>query len=167
MNWVIDGDGGPRRHGRMNLTRLTHVMGAVCSETQGMPPPQTEISPLSGSWYDPTHSGEGYIVQILAEGQALVYWFSFDAEGNRRWFYNTGELDGNRLVFDVLYTTAGGIFGAGFDPDAVELAVWGSLELELTCETGTARFTPSEPGFPAGELQLVHLSFLDGLDCGD
>jgi hypothetical protein len=39
--------------------------------------------------------------------------------------------------------------------------------LDLKCETGTATFTPTEPGFPAGTLNLERLTVLPGLDCRD
>ncbi len=45
------------------------------------------------------------------------------------------------------------------------LTEWGSLELDLACESGTATFTPGEDGFPAGQLDLVRLTWLDGLQC--
>ena len=39
------------------------------------------------------------------------------------------------------------------------------VRVELQCDTGTARFTPSEAGFPAGTLDLTRLTFLEGLSC--
>ena len=147
----------------MNLQRLSRIMGIDC----GRPslPPLIEEGWLSGSWYDPTHSGEGYILEVLIDQRVLVYWFSYDPEGNRRWFYGTGEIQGNRLVFSDLYTTSGPGFGELFDPTELDIEPWGSLELELQCKTGTARFAPSEAGFPAGTLDLIRLTFLDGLSC--
>jgi hypothetical protein len=164
MTWVIDRDGGERREGRINLTRLSNVMGAPCGPFMG--PPVLEISTRGGSWYDPTHSGEGYALEILADRRVLVYWFSFDAEGHRRWFFGTGEIVGNALVFDDLLTTSGGVFGAEFDPASVVVAPWGTLQLELDCKTGTAEFDSTEEGFPAGTLDLERLTSLAGLDCG-
>jgi hypothetical protein len=168
MSWVIDRNGGPRRQGRMVLTRLTNVMAIPC--TAGGPAPADaaplhEASQFSGSWFDPTHSGEGYVLQVLADERVLVYWFSYDAEGKRRWFFGTGVIDGARLVFEVMYTTSGGIFGPGFNHLDVDIVPWGSLELELACDGGTARFSSTEPGFPAGELNLVRLTVLDGIEC--
>jgi hypothetical protein len=163
MDWLIDRDGNGRRHGRMNLQRLSRVMGIDC----GMPslPPETDAGLLSGSWYDPSHSGEGYVLEVLIDQRVLVYWFSYDLQGNRRWFFGTGEIQGGKIIFNDMFTTHGGIFGSDFDPDKVESDPWGTLELELNCKTGTARFTSSEAGFPAGTLNLDRLSLLDGLSC--
>lgn len=170
MDWVIDGDGSPRRQGRMTLIRLTDLAAPACIGDSNPPViPETIPVPdsalLSGSWYDPSHSGEGYVLQMLNNGQALVYWFSYDPEGNRRWFFGIGDMVEQRLIFNDMRTASGAMFGDGFDPEAVELAPWGSLELELGCDTGTARFQPAEEGFPAGELDLVRLTALDGLAC--
>jgi hypothetical protein len=55
--------------------------------------PEIPAGRLSGSWYDPTHSGEGYVLEVLADQRALVYWFSFDGQGQRRWFFGTGAFE--------------------------------------------------------------------------
>jgi hypothetical protein len=128
-------------------------------------PPVLEVANRSGSWYDPGHSGEGYALEVLADMRALVYWFSFDGQGQRRWFFGTGEIEGNSLVFEEMLTTRGAAFGSAFDPEDVTLSPWGSLRLDLGCDEGTASFEPVEAGFPPGTLDLVHLTRLDGLHC--
>jgi hypothetical protein len=163
MEWLIDKDGNGRRHGRLRLARLNRVMGLECGRPMG--PPEIPEGQLSGSWYDPTHSGEGYVLEVLIDRSALVYWFSYDPEGNRRWFFGTGEILEDKIVFNEMFTTSGGIFGEDFDPESVEVEPWGSLELELECDAGIARFNPSEAGFPAGTLNLSRLTFLEGLSC--
>jgi hypothetical protein len=163
MEWLIDKDGNGWRHGRLNLQRITSLMGLECGNAAL--PPEIDAGLLSGSWYDPSHSGEGYVLEVLADQQVLVYWFSFDPSGSRRWFFGMGEIQESRLVFDNMLTTHGGIFGADFDPEMVEIEPWGALELELECASGIARFTPTEAGFPVGTLDLTRLTFLDGLSC--
>jgi hypothetical protein len=103
----------------------------------------------------------------MTDERVLVYWFSFDSLGNRRWFFGTGEISDGRLLFEEMFTTHGGIFGPGFDPAKVELRPWGSLELNIDCEGGTAGFSPTEEGFPAGSLNLTRLTILDDLSCED
>jgi hypothetical protein len=164
MNWVIDQDGGEERRGKMDLVRLSQLMSLSCGVHIPLPPERPE-GQLSGSWYDPSRGGEGFVLEVLIDSRVLVYWFSFDIEGNRRWFFGTGEIRDGTLQFDEMFTTLGGTFGSGFDPEAVEIYPWGSLELELNCESGTARFTPEEDGFPAGILNLARLTVLDGLNC--
>jgi hypothetical protein len=153
---------GPQ-HGRMQLTRLTSLMGIECGNTQL--PPVLEQGLLSGSWYDPSHDGEGFNLEVLANGQAVVYWFSFDPEGNRRWFFGIGDIREGILVFNNMMTTHGGIFGPEFNPDAVQIESWGSLQLDLDCQGGTARYDSTEAGFGSGTLNLDRLTNIDLLGC--
>jgi len=162
MEWELQ-DGTIYRHGRLNLRRLTTLMGFDC----GRSPlgPISEEARLSGSWFDPSHAGEGYSLEVLRDGRALVYWFSFDSSGNRRWFFGLGDVIDGKFVFDDMLTTSDGMFGEWFDPDAVQESSWGTLELDIRCDGGTASFTPAEPGFPPGSLNLVRLTTLDGPSC--
>jgi len=162
MRWTIDDKDVTRRRGHMSLTRLTRLLGPGCGDS---PQQATPAAGLSGSWYDPSHSGEGYVLEVLDDDRALVYWFSFDGEGNRRWFFGTAAVGEGRLRFTDLLTTRGGVFGPAFDPETVQVEPWGSLELDLACSGGSAEFTSSEPGFPAGRLDLVRLTQLDSLAC--
>ncbi len=150
--------------GRMQLSRITTLMGVDCGQPPMAPPIQEEAL-LSGSWYDPTHNGEGYNVEVLMNGQVVVYWFSYDPEGNRRWFFGLGEIVDGKLVFDNMETTSGGVFGPEFDPDTVNYTPWGTLELDLNCNNGTATYTSSEDGFGSGTLNVERLTHIDSQGC--
>jgi hypothetical protein len=150
-------------HGRLQLSRITRLMGIDCGNTQL--PPQREEALLSGSWFDPSHDGEGYIIEVLVDSRVVVFWFSYDPQGNRRWFFSTGEIRDGKLVFDEMLTSSGGIFGPEFDPDLVELKPWGSLELDLNCTSGTATYSSSEDGFGSGTLNVTRLTSINQLNC--
>ena len=158
MKWQVGAE-----RGRMDLIRLSRVMGIDCGNV--ILPPEIQQVVLSGSWFDPNHNGEGYTLEVLFDQRVLVYWFGFGPSGERRWFFGIGEIEGDVLEFPDMLTTTGGIFGPDFDPADVQELPWGSLELEITCEGGEARFTPTEAGFPPGTLNLTRLSSLDGLEC--
>jgi len=151
------------QHGRMQIVRVTRLMGLDC----GTPllPPISEEALLSGTWFDPTHAGEGYILEVLEDRRVAVYWFSYDPEGNRRWFFGLGEIRDGKLVFDDMLTASGGIFGPDFDPESVELKTWGSLEMDLTCRGGTVTYSSTEEGFGSGTLNVTRLTIIDGLSC--
>jgi hypothetical protein len=151
------------RHGRMELARITSLMGIECGTARLSPVREEAL--LSGSWFDRTHDGEGYIVEVLVDDRVVVFWFSFDPEGKRRWFYGTGEIIDGKLVFDDLLTTNGGIFGPGFDPELVEQASWGTLELDLDCHGGTATYSSFDEDFGAGILNVERLTNIDQLPC--
>jgi hypothetical protein len=162
MEWELDRD-GHYRHGRMHLQRITRLMGIDCGHVSL--PPERQEARLSGSWFDPSHAGEGYTLELLTDSRALIYWFSFDTGGHRRWFFGLGDIANGKFLFNDMLTTSGGTFGESFDPSAVEELPWGSLSLDIQCDGGTASFMPEEAGFSSGSLNLVRLTALDGLDC--
>ena len=151
------------QHGRMQLSRITRLMGVDCGLPRMSPIRQEAL--LSGSWFDPTHDGEGFNIEVLIDGRVVVYWFSYDAEGNRRWFFGVGEIRDGKLVFDNMLTSHGGVFGPDFDPDTVEFESWGSLELDLNCNSGTATYNSTEAGFGSGILNVIRLTSIDQLNC--
>lgn len=71
------------------MTWLTTVAGLGCDA------PSTTASPMTGSWFDQTHNGEGLVIEILDDGRALVFWFSCDTSGKQAWFFGLGEQNGS------------------------------------------------------------------------
>ncbi|MDZ4814574.1 MAG: M14 family zinc carboxypeptidase [Pseudomonadota bacterium] len=157
MDWTIDGV-----KGRMELSRLTRMLGLGCGASS---PVAGAGAGLSGSWYDTTHSGEGYVLEMLSTGGAIVYWFSYDLQGNRRWFFGTGELVNSDLVFSNMLTTRGPRFGAAYNPADLMVSPWGSLTLDIDCNAGRSTYNSSVTGFGSGGLQLSRLTRIAGLDC--
>ncbi len=157
MDWTIDGV-----KGRMELSRLTRMLGLGCGASS---PVAGAGAGLSGSWYDTTHSGEGYVLEMLSTGGAIVYWFSYDAQGHRRWFFGTGELVNGDLVFSNMLMTRGPRFGAAYNPADLIVSPWGSLTLDIDCNVGRSTYNSSVAGFGSGGLQLSRLTRIAGLDC--
>jgi len=155
-NYSIDNVGG-----NQVLTRLTDIDGHRCGSAEEAP-----ASDLTGSWYDPSHSGEGFVLEQLAGDQAAVYWFTYDANGEQAWLFNTGRIEGNRITFPELLQPQGAQFGRSFDPASVRLEPWGRLELELDCAGGEAAYQPSAQGFTNGVQRLVNLTRLQKSGCG-
>ncbi len=146
--------------------RLTHTMGAGCAPAHGTPgKPVQAYAGQSGSWHDPATSGQGFSFSWLEDGSAAVIWFTFDPRGRPYWLSGTGQRDGDRIVFPELYSTHGGRFLEEFDPEAIERRTWGRLELRLDCTTGDAAYTPTEPGFAPGTMQLRRLTALAAPAC--
>jgi hypothetical protein len=120
---------------------------------------------LSGTWYDPTHDGEGYVLEVSSSDSAVVYWFTYDKQGKQRWMIGIGAIQGSRIIFDELLTTGGAKFGPDFDPADVEYTTWGTLELAFTgCDSATATYT-GPPDFGSGSLSLQRLSRISGQSC--
>lgn len=95
------------------------------------PEPEPITAQASGSWYDLTHDGEGFVVQVINPTTAVVYWFTYSKTGEQRWYFGIGTIKNHQIVLDTLYEASGGRFGPNFDPDEVNLAEVGSLVLSI------------------------------------
>ena len=124
---------------------------------------------LSGSWFTPSRAGEGFVLQILADGSALAIWFTYPPEGSpaqQAWIYaQDGRLDGDRIRFSAAATTRGPRFGAAFDPAAFRFVPWGTLEFRFTdCNRGEVTFA-GPAGWGSGTREISRLSSVGELEC--
>jgi YVTN family beta-propeller protein len=160
-------------HGSLNLRRLTAIDQLNCSQpSEQVMPPQVEdeftVSPgISGAWYDESHDGEGWLLEVLPGGQALVAWFGYDTEGDQAWFLNTGTVDGNTIKFDLLMPS-GTDFGPTYRPDELSFPPWGSATFKFDdCNSGSMTYDSPLSGYGSGSLTLTRLTELSGLECVD
>lgn len=152
--------------GTMQLERISETMGVGCSPPHGRPGDAVEsYAGQSGSWFDVSHTGEGFSIQWSTHDRALVTWYTYDPEGNQHWLTGVGAREGDSIVVPMLYSTSGGRFGSAFDPDAVELAEWGSLVIQLECNSGTATYASTIAGFGSGTQKLTRLTALAEQSC--
>lgn len=124
---------------------------------------------ISGPWYSPERSGEGFVLGYLPDGRLIVNWVTFPATGEpgtQDWIVGEGGyIVGNRIRFDHMYRVFGGTWGGTFDPAAISRIVWGTLEFEFDdCNTGTFRYVGPE-SHGSGEHPMTRLATLEELDC--
>jgi hypothetical protein len=155
LNYNVDNNGGHQA-----LERLTVLAGHGCARLDS--PLENE---LSGSWYDPAHEGEGFIVQQLDARRALVLWFTYNDSGKQSWLLNTGNIDDGQISFPEMLQPLGGVFGRSFDPADVTRNPWGELILKLECDGGLAEYRSTLAGYSDGTQQLERLSRLQNSFC--
>lgn len=161
--WSFDAYGQSASY---EVVPLTETMAVNCFSPNGRPGwPIQDYAGHSGSWYDPSHAGEGYTLQWMSRNEAVLIWFSYDSAGNQVWMIGVGTRDSDRLVFPSLQTTSGGRFGNQFDTSQLETTEWGTLILNLDCDEGNANYESALPEFGNGELSLSRLSSISGLKC--
>jgi len=150
-------------HGGLKPIKLTKHVGLDCLNNTVN---TDEINPFTGLWYDPSHDGEGWAIQVRENNQISISWFTYDQNGKQMWMVGTGEITGDTLTVEQLYITRGGIFGAQFNPDDVVSEVWGSLEFTRDgCHQGSLTYQAVDPIFNTGTLNPVRLASISELDC--
>ena len=149
--------------GTFDLERLTVLDGLDCEDNS----PKTGItSAFSGSWFDPAHDGEGFTIEVLADGLVVVFWFSYDPLGNQAWFFGVGTIDGKEIHVDVMLITEGGLFGPDFDPDDVMMTPWGEVHFTLDCDDGgLMTYASVFPEYGSGAQALIRATSLAELPC--
>lgn len=120
---------------------------------------------FSGSWFDPARSGQGFSIEVLEGGRAVIGWFTFDTNGAPYWLAGDGTVAGTELRVD-LFKVSGGRFPSGPADHPVTSVRWGELVLAFSgCDTGEARWEPSVAGFIAGSMPIQRLTGIDGTRC--
>jgi hypothetical protein len=148
------------------IQRLTQTMGAGCTPTNGVPgQPVMAHAGQSGSWFDHSHSGEGFELQWLTNNQALAIWYTYDTSGNQVWLEGVGSDQSGAIVFEHMARTSGPHFGTAYDPAAFQQEDWGTLTLRLDCNQGTAHYASSQTEFGSGDLTLSRLTNLKQPSC--
>ena len=151
--------------GSMELVRLSSIDDLSC-EPGGLPEPDRIVSGRSGAWYDPSHDGEGWMLEMLADGRMVVYWFTYDDQGRQSWMIGAALVEGRTLWIENLLISGGARFGDDFDPDDVQLESWGSFGFLFdSCTSGQMRYGSVDPRFGAGSLMPVQLAPLALTDC--
>ena len=120
--------------GSQSLVRLTRTVETDAGAAADVPR-------KSGSWFDPTRDGEGFVLEVLPDGRPLVYWFTYDLSGRQAWMVGIGSSSvafGSTSI-DLLQPV-GGRFGPNFDPADVVREEAGAVRLGLQCEGGYAGF---------------------------
>ncbi len=123
---------------------------------------------VSGLWYDPARSGEGYLVEALGAGLVTVTAFTFPAAGSaadQAWFTGLGRVIDNNLVVDVMAGRGNGSFGPAFDPQAVLTLDLGRFDAALSgCGVGEQR-VQAVPPLESSRRPLQRLSRVGAARC--
>ncbi|MFC3193911.1 M14 family zinc carboxypeptidase [Marinicella sediminis] len=149
---------------RSELFQLTEPAGKVFADPDPDPVPTAlTAETITGSWYDPERDGEGFHIEYLNNGTALFLWYTFGPDGSKKWFQGSGgvvtESDDNiNVVFDTVVRTEGPVFGPDFNPEAVIFTIWGEVEFNLQCLTGSVSFTSNDDTYGAGSYQLIPIT---------
>ncbi len=137
------------------------LLGAGITPASATLPDVIRHSRTSGTWYNPARNGEGFIVDVLEGGRAVVTWFGYrpDDPQAQGWLTGVGQFTDDRLTVTQVTQPRGGGFGANYDPRAVQLIPWGSLTIDFSGNgSALVRWTSTLPGYGSGEISLQRLT---------
>jgi len=139
--WSYTFSDGSGRTGTIPLSRLTRSV--TCSTT----PPYLASADfaLSGNWYDPAISGQGFIMEINPNsGVVFITWYTFAADGSevgaagQRWYTADGPFTpGMRAVSVTIYESTGGVFDTPPPAGAKTVAVGSGTLSFQSCTAAT------------------------------
>ncbi len=152
---------------RLDYQRLTELAGTTCDN-------QGDFQQYSGAWYNPEAAGEGFIVEVLPDDRALVYWFTYSADGSgeQAWMTGVGRIgipptiginlppaSGTPLEVETLWQPIGATYGPDFDPADVERIDWGWLGIQFDdTDSGHVYFESHLEDFGSGDFPIERLA---------
>ena len=130
----------------------------------------------SGAWYNPDQSGHGISVEILDDERTILFWYTYDLDGNPVWLVAQGvnseiALTGLFIPHIRVEATAyyhEGVIWGEFDPLTKTQQEWGTIVLDFPysdCHRAHMEWFPTMEGFTQGAADLVRLTSLYELDC--
>ena len=132
--------------------------------------PAAAIDPsYSGSWYTDGEAGSGYNLEIFSDERALLFWYTYNEQGEPLWLYSEGVIDGNAIDFDVYYSD--GMTFSNPDGSQRHQRGWGKLLMEFSgCNNATISYDSTHTGeenAPEGtrELPVQRLVNIADLPC--
>jgi len=131
-------------------------------------PPQLQ-GPLSGSWFDISRNGEGFVFEFGLNPDsavATVFWFTHRG-GKPYWLFGSTDYEGDEPLLDFeLLEVLGTGFGTDFDPDEISITPWGELSFGFTGCTESFAIWADKPGTMNGLFDLRRITLgLDGAAC--
>jgi hypothetical protein len=152
------------------LKRLSNIDQASCNVPKSLLPQGARaLSGLrgkSGAWYVPARSGEGWFIEELTNGETLVYWFTYDPNGNQAWMIGIAARNGNRVEINNMLMGAGTRFGNAFRSEDIQFSNWGKLVLDFPdCERLRLSYESQLPNYGNASRDVVRLGTTAGTNC--
>ena len=122
---------------------------------------------LTGSWYEPATSGQGFAVEVFPDqtgpgtGTAFVSWFTFDTVAGgaerQRWYTLAGAVANAQPSASLtIYQNVGGNFGA---PPVTTAAPVGTATLSFaSCTSGVLAYSFGDGTNRTGTIPLTRLT---------
>jgi hypothetical protein len=138
--------------GTRPIVRLTEHAELGCAGKQRLvssgPRAMEGLRQRTGGWYNAASDADGWALEELSGGRALVYWFTHDAAGRAGVDLRRGEPSPGDRSAVTNYRPWGTRFGSAFDASRVMLTSWGTLDITFDgCDRASLAFTSLDTSF--------------------
>jgi hypothetical protein len=123
---VLDGQSGRQV---LDMVRLAGLAGLECYAKS---PPLADSAGITGTWFDPATSGQGFVLHSLDDERIVISFYGYGNDSRRLWLLGVFEgqvMLETPLVLDMTLAT-GGRFG-NFEADDITRTTWGTLSIEF------------------------------------
>jgi len=154
--------------GQISLSQLSGISGVDCDTST--PAAKVDLgNGASGAYFNAMRDGEGFQVQVANQGNtevAVVYWFTYDDQGNQAWFVGLGDLGDESIGITRLLRPVGASFGSAFNSEDIVLIESGALDLNFSnCDDLNVNFQSVLSGFESIMLAETRLYQTAGTSC--
>ena len=149
------------RSGTIAITRITPNVTCVAS---GAAPTNADFA-LSGNWYDPATSGQGFVFEVNPLAPVVFFaWYTYSPTGQaagaagQRWYTGQGTFTpGSRTIALTLGETTGGVFDQATPATQKTVAVGSATVTFTSCTSAQLAFNFTG-GTSAGRSGTINLS---------
>jgi|GEM_PF-3261354 len=121
----------------------------------------------SGSWFNPSENGHGFMSQVVnnnGEDVMVLTWYNYH-EGQQLWLSAIGSITGYQVDLQAI-TVDGAQFPPHFNPDEAEFKLWGDISFELlTDDKARISWDSVVDGFDPGQIIVERLTHIDRYRC--
>jgi hypothetical protein len=152
---------GSGRSGTIPLSRITP--NVTC--TTGTAATTNADFALSGNWFDPATSGQGFVFEVNPISPVVFFaWYTYSPSGQtagaagQRWFTGQGAFtSGSRMIALTLFETTGGVFDQPTPAAQTSVAVGSAMVSFTSCSTAQLQFSFTG-GSNAGHAGTISLA---------
>jgi murein DD-endopeptidase MepM/ murein hydrolase activator NlpD len=123
---------------------------------------------MSGSWYNPSQSGSGFLIEAATNNVMVAIWFVFaPVGGGENWIFAEGPYDHSKNSVTLsAYILSGAKFPPSFNPGDVTRTPWGDITFTFAdCDHGAVSWSSILPGYASGSYPISRLTQIDGTAC--